>query len=101
MVYKPSGIAVVRMDHLPHLDSVSITKIGLFGNLYNDIYRIDDLERQDINVNYSMFEGLFKARKNIEPMYSYRHRKTNELFYFEKNGTWNYQGLSHPNLNSS
>ena len=89
---------MARMDYLPHLDSVSVTKIGLFGCLYNQIHRVDDLEKQDFDADYQRFENMFRINPEFEPTFSYKHRKTGELFYFERNGVWNWQGVSHPNL---
>ncbi len=87
------------MDYLPHLDSISVTKMGLFGNIYNQIHRVDDLERQDIDADYKRFKMLFILRNNIDSTLSYKNKKTGELFYFEKAGIWNWEGISHPNLN--
>lgn len=97
-MYKPLKMYVVRMDYLPHLDSVSVTKIGLFGTLYNEIHRVDDLERREMNEDYEKMGALFKIHSNMETLYSYKNNKTGELFYFEKQGTWNWQGISHPSL---
>lgn len=86
------------MDYLPHLESLSITKIGLFGTIYNQIHRLEDLERKEAYDDYTKFELMFKVNTEIEPLISYKNKKTGELFYFEKNGTWNWQGISHPHL---
>ena len=86
------------MDYLPHLDSVSVTKIGMFGRLYNQIHRVDDLERKEAHEDLTKYELVFRTNRGIDMLYSYKHKKTGELFYFERNGMWNWQGISNPSL---
>ena len=43
--YEPSRRIVVRMDILPHIESLSVFRIGFNGNLYNKIYKINALEK--------------------------------------------------------
>ena len=38
---------VVRMDILPHIESISVMRIGFNGVLYNRIYKIAALEKVD------------------------------------------------------
>jgi len=35
---------VVRMDILPHLEMISVQRVGAFGVLYTKLIRIQDLE---------------------------------------------------------
>jgi len=35
---------VVRMDILPHLEMISVQRVGAFGVLYTKLHRIQDLE---------------------------------------------------------
>jgi len=35
---------VVRLDILPHLEMVSVQRVGAFGVVYSKLYRIQDLE---------------------------------------------------------
>ena len=36
---------VCRMDLLPHLEMVSVQRVGAFGKVYNKLIRIQDLEK--------------------------------------------------------
>jgi hypothetical protein len=38
---------VVRMDILPHIEMISMQKIGPFGGMYNKLVKISDLEKLD------------------------------------------------------
>ncbi len=42
--YELSRRHVVRLDLLPHLEMVSVQRVGAFGILYNKLIRIQDLE---------------------------------------------------------
>ena len=45
--YELSRTMVVRMDILPHLEMISMQKIGPFGGMYNKLVKISDLEKLD------------------------------------------------------
>lgn len=49
---------VVRMDLLPHLEMVNMQKVGAFGQIYNKLVRVQDLEKVP-------FEELFAKGNNI------------------------------------
>ena len=48
--YEASRRLVVRMDLLPHLEMVSMQKMGAFGQIYNKLVKVSDLERLDFEV---------------------------------------------------
>ena len=43
-IYEMSRRLVVRMDILPHLEMISVQRVGAFGVLYTKLHRIQDLE---------------------------------------------------------
>lgn len=44
MIYALSNRLAVRMDLLPHCESILVQKVTAFGHIYSKIYRISDLE---------------------------------------------------------
>jgi len=50
---------VVRMDILPHLEMISVQRVGAFGVIYSKLYRIQDLE-------YVPFEAIKDNGKTEE-----------------------------------
>lgn len=47
---------VIRMDILPHLEMISVQRIGAFGTVYTKLHRIQDLE-------YVTYESVQKNGK--------------------------------------
>lgn len=45
--WEPIYRTAIRMDYLPNIEMVSVTKIGPFGVLYNTLWKISDFERVD------------------------------------------------------
>lgn len=48
--YEASRRLVIRMDILPHLEMVSMQKMAAFGQVYNKLVKISDLERLNYEV---------------------------------------------------
>jgi len=42
LIYEPSRRLCLRIDLLPHIESVSIMKVGTFGGIYNEVIRCED-----------------------------------------------------------
>ena len=97
-MYKPARLLVARMDYLPHLDAVCVMKVGAFGRLYSEVHRMSDLRRRPPMIDVDNFSAVFTFHRDIDRITTYENVKTGELFYFEKNGLWNWEGISHPNL---
>jgi hypothetical protein len=55
--YEVSRRLVIRMDLLPHLEMLSMQKIGTFGVTYNKLVKISDLEKLDYDVEKD--KGIF------------------------------------------
>ncbi|KAL4481412.1 hypothetical protein ABPG72_010565 [Tetrahymena utriculariae] len=99
-IYEMSRRFVVRMDVLPHLEMISVQRIGAFGILYTKLHRIQDLE-------YIPFDQV-KEQENylwaigghgVDNQLIFKDRSTGEFFYFERQGVWDAKGLNHPLLN--
>lgn len=52
---------VCRMDLLPHLEMVSVQRVGAFGKVYNKLIRIQDLEK--VNFEELNEKGFKKKEK--------------------------------------
>ncbi|EGR31923.1 hypothetical protein IMG5_099510 [Ichthyophthirius multifiliis] len=99
-IYEASRRLVIRMDILPHLEMVSIQRVGSFGILYSKLHRIQDLE-------YVPFESVEKEENylwaigghGVDNHLIFRDKITNEFLYFDKTGVWDAKGLDHPLLN--
>ena len=50
--YEAGYRSAVRMDYLPNVDKVSVTKVGPFGVLYNTLWDPQDFEVVDIQDTY-------------------------------------------------
>jgi len=45
--WEPIYRTAIRIDYLPNIEMVSVTKVGPFGVLYNTLWKISDFERVD------------------------------------------------------
>lgn len=89
------------MDLLPNLEMINIQKIGFRGNIVNKLVRIEDFEK----IDWRDMEG--NPNLKLEPMLKklnwtfldfeliYKDKSTGEIFMFEKEGVWNWEGISH------
>ncbi len=48
---------------------------------------------------YESENHFFWIRKNFDKTMMFRNKKTNEKLYFDLNGVWNWEGISHSHLN--
>ena len=98
-VYEASRRLVLRMDLLPHIESVSILKVGTFGGIYNEIVRTQDLEKVDRQELYEKTNAIFEMNKSqLDWDMSFRNKVTGEVYLFEELGMWDYNGVNHPLL---
>lgn len=44
LIWEPTNRMAVRLDYLPNIKQVSVTKVGPFGCLYNKLWKLDDFE---------------------------------------------------------
>ena len=47
IAFEPTYRSAIRMDYLPNVEMVSVTKVGPFGCLYNTLWKLSDFERVD------------------------------------------------------
>ena len=86
------------MDYLPNLEMLSITRVGPLGKEYSVLWRIDEVESFCPNDLYEDLGMVFRLNKFIDINLGYRHKKTGEMIMFDKEGIWNWEGVSHPHL---
>lgn len=84
---------VSRMDLLPHLEMVAFQKVGLFGRPITKLVRIKDLER--IEPDFSNENAFWGYNGDLDGDLQFRDKSTGELFVFDSNGYWNWEGISH------
>jgi len=98
--YELSNRLVTRMDLLPHLEMIQIQKTGPFGTVYSKLIRTNDLEKVDyetVEKKENMFWGANKT--NVDPHMIFKVKSTGEILCFDKQGFWDWEGLSHELLN--
>lgn len=84
-VYEPTRRIVLRMDLLPNIESVSIMKVGNFGSVYNEIVRVQDLEKVSRESEYEKTNALYHSQKFwIDWDMTFRNKKTGEFYIFEE-----------------
>lgn len=97
-IWEPIRRLVLRMDLLPHLEAVSMTKVGHFGILYNEIVRLEDLQKMDKDKEFWKATGIwnFTGHDHLDGYMIYTNKKTGEYYCFEENGMWDWNGVNHP-----
>lgn len=91
--YELGNRLVLRMDLLPHLESIAFQKIGPFGVTLTKIVRLSDLEK--IEPNFSEENAFWGYNIALDRDLVYRDNSTGELFVFDSNGLWSWEGISH------
>lgn len=91
--YELANRLVVRMDLLPHLESIAFRKVGAFGIPVTRIVRLSDLEK--IEPNFSEENAFWGYNIQLDRDLVYRDNSTGELFVFDSNGLWSWEGISH------
>lgn len=77
------------MDILPHIESVSVQKLGAFGHVYNKIYRIQDLEYVKYEDIYSSENYLYMNQGHqIDRDLIFKCKQTGDILFFDKFGYW-------------
>lgn len=97
--YEMSRRFVVRMDILPHVEMISVQRIGAFGMLYSKLHRIQDLEYVPFESVKEEENYLWAFGHGVDNKLIFRDRATGEYLYFERQGVWDAKGLDHPLLN--
>jgi hypothetical protein len=98
-VYEMGRRLVLRMDLLPHIESVSILKVGTFGGIYNEIVRTQDLEKVDRQSDYDKTNAMYEWNMtHMDWDMSFKNKVTGEIYVFEELGMWDYNGINHPLL---
>ncbi|KRW99601.1 hypothetical protein PPERSA_03402 [Pseudocohnilembus persalinus] len=98
--YELSRRLVTRMDLLPHLEMISVQRVGAGGMLYNKLYRIQDLEYvtfQQVEDQENYFWALCKHV--LDKHLIFKCKSTGEYLLFDQQGHWDHQGLNHALLN--
>jgi len=77
------------MDILPHLEMVSVQRVGIAGTLYNKLYRIKDLEYVEYD-SVKKEENYFWALCGhvIDRKLIFRCKSTGEYILFDEAGHW-------------
>lgn len=99
-VYQPlaisaSRIFVVRMDLLPHMESIMFHKVGLFGSSRVEIVPIKNLVK--LKVELSKHDYYFRLLGGVDMLF--KDVQTGEEYGFETNGTWLDENLTHSLIN--
>lgn len=89
----------VRMDYLPGQRLVSVAKLSWNGRVQNTLWRLEDFERVSTRKELELLGAVWKVLPMMDMDLMYRNRRTGELLCFDKTGVWNWEGLSHPDLN--
>lgn len=84
---------VTRMDLLPHLEMVAFQKVGPFGRPITRLVRIKDLEK--VEPNFSQENAFWGYNIDLDSDLMYKDKSTGELFVFDREGYWNWEGISH------
>ena len=95
-IYEPSRRIVLRMDLLPHIESVSIMKVGTFGGVYNEIVQVQNLEKVDRDEIYKKENAIFEGNKvQLDWDMIFKNKLTGEVYLFEELGLWDWNGVNH------
>lgn len=89
---------VVRMDYLPNIKKICVTKIGLFGILKTSFWELNEFKSLSGFQDRSLFPLFWRKNKFVDPHTLYQNTRTGEKLFFELNGLWNWEGISHPDL---
>ena len=109
ILYEPSRRLVIRMDLLPDSETLFIQKIGFGGFIYGQHVLLDDIEKLDIQdcekKGKNILTNLLKENliwlnhHSFDRYMIYQNKKTKEKYYFDRNGTWDSEGIKHPLIN--
>ena len=94
-LYRTANNLVIRMDVLPHIESVAFQKIMHFGRVETIIVPISELEYvPDPEPGDLLYWNSNKS--SVDSKLAFRSTATDELFLFDKEGFWSEEGLKHP-----
>lgn len=101
LIYSVSRRLASRVDYLPNLEMICVTKNGAFGGNYSSFWGLGDLEKVEFKRQTWIEENFFWKihERRIDREMVFRNRKTGELLMFEHEGVWDWEGISHPHLN--
>jgi len=99
--YELSRRLVTRMDLLPHLEMIQVQRVGFLGTVYSRLFHVDDLEKVDYEEELQDKENYFWGlnKTNVDPYLIFRVKSTGELLCFDRDGYWDWEGISHELLN--
>ena len=102
-VYSLSKRLASRVDYLPNLEKISVSKVGLFGIERNSLWDLKDIEKVDFSETvYNMENYYWRIHiKKLDKHMVFRNKKTKEILMFENSGMWNWEGISHPHINDN
>ena len=90
-----SRIFVVRMDLLPHMESIMFHKVGMFGTSRVEIVPIKNLVK--IKPEFSQHSYYFTYLGGVDMLF--KDTETGEEYGFENHGTWIDENLKHSLIN--
>ena len=91
--FEPAKRLVARMDLLPHLEMIAFQKVGMYGCLHTSLVRIKDLEKFEPDWDSENF--FWGNNPTLDRDLVYRDKVTGELFCFDTEGVWDWEGISH------
>lgn len=94
--YERSNRLVTRMDLLPHLESIAFQKVGFFGKTVTSVVSLSNLEKFEPEFGEENAFWVYNVDVNRDLVY--RNKLTGELYCFDTDGVWDWQGISHPLL---
>jgi hypothetical protein len=89
-----SRMFVVRMELLPHLESILVQKVGFFGLSRTELVPIQNLQR--IKPAESAFTYYHQWLGGFNRDVMFRDVETKQEYVFEVNGTWVEENIKHP-----
>ena len=96
-VVSASRLLVVRMDLLPHSESILFTKVGIFGRVRTEEVPIKNLQKiSPMLSQHSYFEDQFSG---VHEQYMFKDVETGHEYAFEKYGVWLDENLKLPLIN--
>lgn len=96
--YKRVNRLVVRMDYMPNIKKICVTKVGIFGNLRTSFWELSEFKTISGFQDRSRYPVYWMYNKYTDPSVIYQNTRTGEKLFFERNGMWNWEGISHHDL---
>lgn len=94
--YERSNRLVTRMDLLPHLESIAFQKVGFLGRTVTSVVSLSNLEK--FEPAFGQENAFWAYNVDLNRDLVYRNKATGEIYCFDSDGVWDWQGISHPLL---